>query len=255
MRTTASLLALAAASLALGGCQAMFGSSSFASRAPAAESASLDMSDYFTARLEAGRTHLARGRPAAAVTAFRQASYDPAHAGPAFNGMGVAYAQMGRQDLARRYFTMAVATDPQDERFARNLARLENDARADSSRPAFAEAGNSPDQASIAPGGGSERSAEDSGLRRVSSREVEILGATALRSDKVITTVRPQSDEPRGSHAIARSDRATTYPVRIALPQAEVRRQTDYPVRIALADVEVTRRPKYPIRIELPDPQ
>jgi Tfp pilus assembly protein PilF len=117
VKKTASLLALGTASLALGGCQALFGSQSFASRAPVAESALFDMSDYFTARLEAGRTHLARGRPAAAVTAFRQASYDPAHAGRAFNGMGVAYAQMGRQDLAQRYFTMAVAADPQDQRF------------------------------------------------------------------------------------------------------------------------------------------
>jgi hypothetical protein len=89
-------------------------------------------------------------------------------------------------------------------------------------------------------------------MRRVSSREVEISGAAALRSDKVISTVRPQPAEPRSSTAIARSDRATTYPVRIALPQAEVRRQPDYPVRIALADVEVTPRPDYPIRIELP---
>ena len=255
MRKTALLLALTVASLALGGCQALFGSPSFASRAPAAESASFDMSDYFTARLEAGKTHLARGRPAAAVTAFRQASYDPAHAGRAFNGMGVAYAQMGRQDLAQRYFTMAVATDPLDERFARNLARLENDARADSSRLALAEAGNSPDQASISPAGDSQRSAEGSGLRRVSSREVEISGAAAVRSDKVISTVRLEPAEPRRPAAIARSDRASTYPVRIALPRAKVRRDAGYPVRIALADVEVTRRPDYPIRIELPDSQ
>jgi hypothetical protein len=253
VRKTASLLGLAVAFLALGGCQSLFSSPSFASRAPAAESTSIDMSDYFTARLEAGRTHLAHGRPAAAVIAFRQASYDPAHAGPAFNGMGVAYAQMGRQDLARRYFTMAVAIDPLDERFARNLARLENDAVSDSIRSAFAEAGNAPPEVSPQQSSDTVRSAQDSGMRRVSSREVEIFGAAALRSDKIITTVRPQPAEQRSSSAIARSDRAATYPIRIALPRAEVRPTADYPVRIALADVEVTQRSDYPIRIELPN--
>jgi Flp pilus assembly protein TadD len=120
MRKTSTVLTLGACFLALTGCQALFGTSSFASQAPSVDVASLDMSDYFTARLEAGRIHLAQGRPAAAVTAFRQASYNAAHAGPAYNGMGVAYAQLGRQDLARRYFEMAVAADPVDERFARD---------------------------------------------------------------------------------------------------------------------------------------
>ena len=123
MKTTSALLVLA--SSLLGGCQALFGSASFAERPPPAASASIDMSDYFATRLEAGRIHLERGRPTQAVTAFRQASYDPEFAARAYNGMGVAYAQLGRQDLARRYLAMAVSADSQDERFARNLARLD----------------------------------------------------------------------------------------------------------------------------------
>jgi tetratricopeptide (TPR) repeat protein len=87
--------------------------------------------------LEAGRNHLLRQRPAQAVNAFRQASRDPALAGEAFNGMGVAYAKMGRPDLARRYFDLAVAADPHDARYQRNLARLEGAGvlRALASRP------------------------------------------------------------------------------------------------------------------------
>ena len=153
MRKTSTVLALGACSLALTGCQALFGSSSMASsRAPEVDLASVDMSDYFTARLEAGRIHLAQGRPAAAVTAFRQASYDAAHAGPAYNGMGVAYAQMGREDLALRYFEMAVVADPVDERFARNLARLEDKALSHSGSTEMADSSQLPSQESARSG-------------------------------------------------------------------------------------------------------
>ena len=148
MRKMSSMLALAVSSLALGGCQSLFGNASFAERAPAVEPSSLAMSDYFAARLEAGREHLAAKRPTQAVTAFRQASYDPAFAGRAYNGMGVAYAQLGRQDLALRYFTMAVAADPSEERFGRNLARLQGAGATDpADRTELASAAPSPSQA------------------------------------------------------------------------------------------------------------
>ena len=250
MRKTFSVLALSVASLALGGCQALFGTSSLASRAPTVDVASLDMSDYFTARLEAGRVHLAHGRPASAVTAFRQASYDGAHAGRAYNGMGVAYAQMGRQDLARRYFEMAVAADPVDERFARNLARLSNSTLPNLAATELA-ATIQPPQAgtpsrSVEQAVASNDAASRSGLVRVSSREVQIVSPTGLQ-------VPAQAERAQRPVVVAQSSSGRSYPVRIELPETASPRPADYPVRIALSDVEVTRRWTYPVRVELSD--
>ncbi|MDR7102641.1 tetratricopeptide repeat protein [Croceicoccus sp. BE223] len=111
-------LMLAATSLS--GCQ-VFGGGKEASLS----AQDFDMSEYFERRLATGRAELKAGRPTQAVVAFRQASYDPRYAGEAYNGMAIAYAQIGRDDLAASFFARAVAAAPEDERFARNLARLE----------------------------------------------------------------------------------------------------------------------------------
>ena len=244
--------------MALAGCQAFLGAPSFADARPAEATASVDMSDYFAARIESGRMHLAQGRPTQAVTAFRQASYNPAYAGRAYNGMAVAYAQLGREDLARRYFTMAVAADPQDERFARNLARLEQAPPSVADIVELASTGQSTAQATQLAARPSERqAAENSGLRRISSREVEIRSTATLRSDRTISTDLQQSARLESPPAVVatRAEPAPRYPVRIELPQADPPARTGYPVRIALSDVRVTRRSTYPVRIELPDPQ
>lgn len=114
--------AIAAALLltSLGGCT-IFGGSGKSEMA----SNDTDLSSYFDQRLAAGRSYLKAGLPAKAVTAFRQASYDADRAAEAYNGMGVAYAMQGRPDVARRMFGKAVKANPYDERFSRNLARLE----------------------------------------------------------------------------------------------------------------------------------
>ena len=117
MRTLATTFLLATA---LGGCT-MFGSSGQSNMA----SGDTDLSSYFEERLAAGRAYLKAGLPARAVTAFRQASYDADSAAEAYNGMGVAYAMQGRADVAQRMFGKAVKANPYDERFSRNLARLE----------------------------------------------------------------------------------------------------------------------------------
>jgi tetratricopeptide (TPR) repeat protein len=43
---------------------------------------------------------------------------------PAVNGLGVAYARLGRFDLAQRYFQQAMASDPTNTKYADNLAKL-----------------------------------------------------------------------------------------------------------------------------------
>lgn len=253
MKTTSALLVLAASSL-VGGCQTLFGSAPFAERAPSEASGSIDMSDYFAARLEAGRIHLERGRLTQAVTAFRQASYDPAYAARAYNGMGVAYAQIGRQDLARRYFAMAVSADPQDERFARNLARLDHAPVGGMERAELAAAAVRPSPGMFRENGLSEgQPGENSGLVRVSPREVQIPSAVGLRRERKVFIGPQQSPRPPSSVGVVAAKPAQSYPVRIELPQAASRKRQEYPVRIALSDVTGGQGASYPVRIELPD--
>jgi len=71
-----------------------------------------------------GRAHLAAGEPGLAVEAFQRALGLGEPIAPAANGMGVGYAEMGRYDLARRFFEQALSADPGSEKYAANLARM-----------------------------------------------------------------------------------------------------------------------------------
>ena len=139
MKKPATIAILVAAPLALGACSAMTTPGGTQS-AENASGASLD--DYFAGRLEAGRTHLAHGRVTAAIDAFRQARVHRDYAADAANGLAVAYARIGRDDLAERYFREAISLAPENEKFARNLARLEGRVTVDA--PVFAEAQDAP---------------------------------------------------------------------------------------------------------------
>jgi hypothetical protein len=74
--------------------------------------------------LALGRQLLSAGILSRAVDEFRAAQRDPDTLADASNGLGVAYARLGRSDLAERYFRMATAMAPDNQRFAANLARL-----------------------------------------------------------------------------------------------------------------------------------
>ena len=120
---TLSLLVLAVAAVPLGGCSMLFGKSNeFAARKSPAKQ--LKAEDFAAARLGEARAALDKGHWAEAITAFRDAQRLPALAPSAHNGMGVAYAELGRPDLAERYFLLAIAAAPEDRRFAANLSRL-----------------------------------------------------------------------------------------------------------------------------------
>ncbi len=69
---------------------------------------------------------MADGRPTNSIGAFRQASYNPDFAPEAYNGMAVAYASLGRTDVARDLFVRAIDLDPADQRFRRNLAKVDD---------------------------------------------------------------------------------------------------------------------------------
>lgn len=74
--------------------------------------------------IAAGRTFLAEQNYGLAIARFRDALAFEAGSAAANNGLGIAYASIGRDDLARRYFERAVAADPQTAAYQRNLDRF-----------------------------------------------------------------------------------------------------------------------------------
>lgn len=75
-------------------------------------------------QLAVGREALGQRNYAAAITAFRAASVEPALQPAAQNGLGVAFAGIGREDLAELHFKRAISLDPTNSRYEENLARL-----------------------------------------------------------------------------------------------------------------------------------
>jgi tetratricopeptide (TPR) repeat protein len=77
-----------------------------------------------TPAIERGRDLLALGQQAEAISAFRAALREEPNSAEAHNGLAIAYDRIGRKDLARRYFELAVAESPQDTKYRANLARF-----------------------------------------------------------------------------------------------------------------------------------
>lgn len=66
---------------------------------------------------------LSRGEYALAIDAYRKAvRYDPGNAA-AYNGLAIAYDQLGRHDLSRQNYELALAHAPLEAKYYRNLAR------------------------------------------------------------------------------------------------------------------------------------
>jgi Tetratricopeptide repeat len=72
--------------------------------------------------IEYGKVLLRRGQYADAISAFRTALREETGSAEAHNGLAVAYDAIGRKDLARRYFELAVAEKPDEVRYRSNLA-------------------------------------------------------------------------------------------------------------------------------------
>lgn len=129
MKNVRMMIAVVSAALCLAGCASMSG----AKHASRASADNLDMAeiyhDYAVEQLELGRNQLRAGAHGLALDALRRAARDPATAVPALNAMGVAYAKLGRTDVASRYFNLALAREPANATAAANLARLQLDMR------------------------------------------------------------------------------------------------------------------------------
>ena len=222
------LLIVALAPTLLAGCQSLFGQQAKLEVRPAG--APVDAASAAIA-LEEGRQHLLRGAPASAIVALRSATLDPGTAAPAHNGLGVAYAMLGRGDLAERYFQRAVEQDPADPRFAANLARFYASreamlARAEAARAAavvaVAEPVEAPPVQRMVQAGPSvvriDLPTPAEAMTRVSRQEVVI---RTRAPQPAVATADVRRRNPRYSAAPTKP--ARTYPVRIELSAAAKR--------------------------------
>jgi hypothetical protein len=76
--------------------------------------------------LAIGREHLHGNRIGLAIEAFNGGLAAGENPGANYNGLGVAYARLGRGDLASRFFAKAMAFDPSNLAYANNLISLQN---------------------------------------------------------------------------------------------------------------------------------
>lgn len=120
-KSTAAILLISLAALSLGGCRSIFGFHRLRAADVALEGG---VEVHAVGQLAAGRQALDAGNYAAAITAFSNVRTVPGFEGDAYNGLAIAYAGIGRHDLAETYFRRAVAVSPTNERFRRNLARF-----------------------------------------------------------------------------------------------------------------------------------
>jgi tetratricopeptide (TPR) repeat protein len=238
---TAALLAVSATFLT--GCQGLFGGSHHA-RKDAGEAADRDPTAYAAIQLQTGRKALDNHQYAEAISAFRTARQEPGLAPEAYNGLAIAYANLGRQDLSVRYFNQAIALAPTDERFKSNLARLYRTSvvptDAESVRTAVAQA--EQQAAALNPASAAKPALASAGLKgpvtvarpaaqvtRVSDREVRIGMPAASPAVRVVraanATISVETPTQR---------KRETYPVRLSLGSAGGTASQAYPIRIGL---------------------
>lgn len=113
---------IAVAPLLLGGCT-VFHKLGFGHPRPV-EQASVANPTEVPSLTAAGRKQLDSGNLGLAIEAFQQALGRGEPPAPALNGLGVAYARLGRADMADQLFRQAMAEDPANEKYAANLALL-----------------------------------------------------------------------------------------------------------------------------------
>lgn len=88
-----------------------------------------------TSMLQRGRAQLDAGLDALAIESFRaEIRFNPGNV-DAYNGLAVAYGRIGRNDLAQRYFEIALAKDPMNAKIQANLAKLPGNAELASRQP------------------------------------------------------------------------------------------------------------------------
>lgn len=255
MNSTGKLIAVLMASSLVTGCQSFpLAKLGFGKARPAPAMQRPEEGPEFSAAVLAeGREQLRQGKLSAAVASFRMAAADPSTRAEANNGLGVAYAKIGRADLADRYFRTAALLDPANIKFAANLARLQR-AEMYAVRQIEAEA--------VAVAVATEFVAVPQPVTAAPPVEVALSDHVSIQPDPASRVTRVSRGEiriaSRTLNATAPTMRVEYRPSKVAAPPAPdtdeapaATGKTQYPVRVALVQRSQTIRPAYPVRLDL----
>ncbi len=233
------IIALAMTACLLGGCQSIFAGSRTA-KAEQWVPEERNPAEFAASQLAMGREALEYQQYGRAITSFRNARLVPEHAAEAYNGMAIAYSQIGRPDLAERFFKQAIAEAPGDKRFYANLARFYQMTAASAVRTTRDEmlAAAEATAARFLPGSGGRAAIRielpASRMTRVSANEV-----------RIATPAAPVDNDPRRPSAQALAS---------STPTAARRRNPAYPLRISLPDTQTAQAPASEVHIVTSSP-
>lgn len=223
MRNAIKSVTMVAICASLGACQSL-GLPGLTRKAPSAQPAwSPARTVDHSLALEEGRAALRAGNLSTAAALLRIAQQNPDTRAAASNGLGVVYVQLGRRDLAERYFRLALAADPANPKYAANLVRLQTEALALADHlQRTAVAANQPARdvaeartgiATAARRGTGDVFIQTPGVLAPAPAAVVSSRTVAKHSEKA----EPAVDEPTASKTIAHLDRGRSYPIRIEL--------------------------------------
>ncbi len=211
MNTKAILLTGLCTVLGASGCQSIgHQNRNLAIQAGLAPTQQLSLAELQLAR---GRAYLDSELTTLAIGQFRLAEQDPQTTAAASNGLGVAYARLGRHDLAERYFSQAVAAEPGSERYVRNLAMLRDN------RPALANLAPKSQLPSAADAPTTTDARSGVRLVRLSRGEVHIGGSASTAPDVLRTAKLASNDGQAVITVIAPRRPRPAYPVVVKLDQ------------------------------------
>jgi len=198
MKKAIRLLAALSMTAVLGGCQSFPLTSWMSKERPAAAAKRSALAENKSGALEEGKANLRSGNISAAVASFRIALLDPAARGDANNGLAVAYAKLGRADIAERYFRAAIEQDPNNPKYAANLLRLQQQVMLARSH--------------VTPASGAQALAASANETRVASREALTGQATRISRAEVLIRSQP-STAAAPSMAVVYRDPEASAPV------------------------------------------
>lgn len=217
MKKIARFSCLLAGTVMLGGCQS-FPLTSWMFKGDRPATPSTQLAGNSIGSLEEGKELLREGNISAAVASLRIARLDRATFADASNALAIAYIGLGRVDLAERYFREAIMAEPDNDKFAANLLRLQNEvllARSQSAAPATVAA-----VTPAAPEASPDRLAHGR-VERVSRTEVQVRSRVELANAPIAVVAfrdAPAQAEANESPA-ASAEPGSSYPVRIPLPE------------------------------------
>ena len=228
------LATIGVVALSLGGCQSLKlpGWSFKKQRSEPQQSEPSELA--YRGILDDAKTQLREGNLSTAIALFRVARQSEDNRAEAYNGMAVAYAKLGRTDLADRYFRAALKVDPEGDRYAANLLRLQRQvmlAQADEAPGTAVRVAQAPEELAAA-----QPTRPASGLRGNATRLARGIvhiqtepeqDSAAKPAMRVVYLSTPRAVEPAGmiaepaipAAAPTTTDKSKSYPVRIVLDE------------------------------------